>query len=115
MTLFEVKLNSSPNQSSIIQIPIDGVNRVFKVDIIYREICGYWTMTITDWKTKEVILSNIPFVTGKFLEGAGNSLQQFAYKRIGKFGICRTTNDNDTDYPNNQNVSTQFTLFWEVD
>lgn len=115
MAIYELKLNNSPNQSSIVQIPIDGATRVFKIDLSYREICGYWTLSIMDWKAREEILTNIPLVTGKYLDGAGDSLLQFKYKRLGSFGVCRTTRENTTDYPNDKNLGTEFTFFWRID
>ena len=111
---YKIKLTNSPNQSSILQVQIDGVARVFKIELSYREICGYWTMNLIDWKTKKEILANIPFVTGKYLQGAGNFLSQFAYKGLGEFGICRTTKENTTDYPNDQNINTEFAFYWRV-
>ena len=115
MSIYKMQLNNSPNQSSILQIPINGVTRTFKIDLSYREICGYWTMDLQDWRTKEVILVNIPLITGKYLARAGNCLYQFKYKGLGEFGICRNTKENTTDYPNDKNIGKEFALYWRVE
>lgn len=110
--LYEMKLTNAPNQDFVLNnILIDGVNRSFKVLLSYREICGYWTMTLYDQNTQKEIISNMPLVTGVFLNGAGNMLSQMEYMNLGQIGIF-ANNENTTDYPNVENIETDFSFFW---
>lgn len=113
--LYKMKLKNTPNQSFVLNnIIIDGVSRAFRVDLSYRELCGYWTMSLYDQYTQEQIVSEMPLVTGLFLDRAGNMLDQMKYLNLGQIGIFPET-DNTTDYPNDVNIETDFALFWRYD
>lgn len=114
MATYKIKLKNLANQSFLLSIVLFGESRTLKVELSFREICNYWTMSLTDWITKEVLFRNIPLVTGKKINGAGNCLSQFAYKKIGKFGICPVTEES-TDYPDSENLQTKFMMFWSDD
>lgn len=114
MAIYKINLKNLANQSFLLSIVLFGQSRVFNVSLSYREVCGYWTMTLADWETKEILLRNIPLVTGKRLDGAGNCLHQFAHKKLGKFGLAKNTEET-TDYPNDKNMQTNFALFWSDD
>lgn len=110
--LYEMKLTNAPNQDFVLNnILIDGVNRSFKVLLSYRELCGYWTMSLYDQNTQEEIISNMPLVTGVFLNGAGNMLAQMEYMNLGQIGVF-ANNDETTDYPNAENIESDFSFFW---
>lgn len=111
MAIYKVNLRDLANQNFLLNIVLFGQSRVFNINLSYREICNYWTMTIIDWNTKEVMLRNVPMVTGKKLNGAGNCLYQFEYKKLGKFGLARNTEET-TDNPTDKNIHTNFSLFW---
>lgn len=113
--LYEMKLKNTPNQRFVLNnIILDGVSRSFIVNLSYREICGYWTMSLYDQYTQEQIISEMPLVTGLFLDRAGNMLTQMEYMNLGQIGIFPST-DNTTDYPNDINIATDFSLFWRYD
>lgn len=113
--LYEMKLKNSPNQSFVLNgLILDGVSRSFRIDLAYREICGYWTMSIFDQNTQNPIISEMPLVTGVFLDRAGNMLDQMQYLNLGQIGIFPTTNKT-TDYPNSENIETDFALYWRYD
>lgn len=114
MSIYKINLKNLANQSFLLNVVLFGESRVFNVNLSYREICGYWTMTLVDWETKETILRNIPMVTGNKLNGAGNCLAQFVHKKIGKLGLAKSTEET-TDYPNDENIQTNFALFWSDD
>lgn len=110
--LYEMKLTNAPNQDFVLNnILINGVNRSFKVLLSYREICGYWTMSLIDQSNQQEIISNMPLITGVFLNGAGNMLAQMGYMDLGQIGVF-ANNDNSTDYPNNTNLESDFSFFW---
>ena len=111
MSTYIINLNNLPNQKTLLNLDLFGEKRTLRIDLGYKEICGYWTMTVTDWDTKEVLLSNAPLLTGGSLDGTGNILKQFGYFGIGQCGICPKAN-NTTDYPNGNNIETEFQMFW---
>ena len=53
----------------------------------------------------------MPLVTGVFLNGAGNMLAQMEYMNLGQIGVF-ANNDEATDYPNAENIETDFSFFW---
>ena len=113
--LYEIKLKNAPNQRFILNnIILNGISRSFVVELSYREICGYWTMSLSDQYTQRQIVSEMPLVTGLFLDRAGNMFSQMQYLGLGQLGIFPSTN-NTTDYPNDSNISTDFSLFWRYD
>ena len=110
MAAYVIDLNNLPNQRTLLTMDLFDEKRTFRVEFNYREICGYWTMTITDWDTREVLLYNAPLITGESLDGVGNILKQFADFGIGQCGICPKA-ITTTDYPNSTNMN-EFQMFW---
>ena len=114
MATYKIKLKNLANQSFLLSIVLFGESRTFKVELSFREVCSYWTMNLTYWVSKEVLFINIPLITVKKINGAGNCLSQFAYKKLGKFGICPITEET-SDYPDSENLQTNFIMFWSDD
>ena len=67
-------------------------------------------MTIMD-TFQNIIISNIPLVTGGSILSSGNILKQFAYKMIGSIMVLKSSNVNN-DYPNEKQLGAEFKLIW---
>ena len=104
-----VPLNNSPNQVTVVPLNIDGAVQDQYWQLRYNEIAGYWALTISD-ANGTVLLDSIPFVTGN--APAGNILGQFAYLQLGSATIVDASSISDPDYPNDQDLGTDFVLIW---
>jgi len=104
-----IPLTSAPYQSLTTTIPVDGKNIKLKLGISYNSVADYWTMSITDPSTDNLILDNIPLITGSY--PAGDLLGQFKYLGLGSATIVNVGNSL-MDNPDSTNLGTDFLLVW---
>jgi len=105
-----IPLNSSPNQSFVANLTINGVSLQLNLSINFNEIAQYWTLGIAD-VNNNIILASIPMLTGSF--PSANLLGQYQYKRIGSAYLLNVSNGGtNLDYPNGQDLGTDFILLW---
>lgn len=104
MSLQDIPLDTSPNQTWNVSVGINGGVSVYFITLRYNEIAGYWTMTIYD-SNQNLLVDSWPLVTGV------NLFQQLDYLQIGSLYILNTGNAS-TDFPNNQNLGSQFQMVW---
>ncbi len=106
-----IPLTNTPNQSFETTLDINGQNVTLDITLRYNRVAEYWSMTITDSMTGDLILDSIPFVTGE--SPAANILQQYAYLNIGKAYIVPVS-PSDTDFPDDSDGSlgTAYILMW---
>ncbi|MDF2636578.1 MAG: hypothetical protein K0R78_3452 [Pelosinus sp.] len=105
----KIPLNTSPDQTFQITLPVDGKNITLEFNLKYNEIAEYWIMKITDTVTNTVLLDSIPLLPGD--SPANNILEQYSYLGIGSAYIVKASNSN-ADYPNSNNLGTEFLLAW---
>ena len=110
MRLNNILLQPLPNQTAKIEVTFDDKKQFFYLKFTYSEICGYWLMTIMD-NLQNILLSNIPLVTGGGILEAGDLLAQFKYKNLGTMTIVKVLNVAD-DYPNAEELGNSFKLYW---
>jgi len=111
MAFREIPVTNSPNKTLVISLPINGGIKKFLLEVKYNEVAEYWLITVRDANTKEVLLSNIPLVTGGNLFEEGNLLQQFGYLRLGSLIVHKTT-ETELDYPDDTSLGNNFVLVW---
>lgn len=111
MALVTIPLDKGPNQSFLIMLPINKKNVKLLLDIGFKEVCNYWTMTIKNPQTKEVILSNIPLLNGGMDRKSANILRQFQHLNLGSAFVVKTT-EVDIDSPDDSSLGTDFVLVW---
>jgi hypothetical protein len=105
-----VPLNSSPNQNFLANLTVNGAALKLNLSIRFNEIAQYWTMGVAD-ANNTVILASVPLLTGSW--PAANILGQYQYKQIGSCYLLNVSNGgNNLDYPNGQNLGTDFILLW---
>jgi hypothetical protein len=97
-------LDSSPNQTWQVAVNINGGISTFFVTLRYNDIADYWCLTLQD-ATQDLLVDSWPLVTGL------NLFQQLEYLGIGSMYILNTGAAN-TDFPNNQNLGSQFAMIW---
>lgn len=74
------------------------------IGLSFREVAGYWTMSITN-KDGKMLLSDIPLLKG------GNLLAQYGYLELGYLTVVEV-NPTGADYPGASQLGTDFILIW---
>ena len=108
--MFVVPLTTLPNQTFNIVIPVDGVNRTFKMDLWYNEVAEYWLLSCTDIKTDEVLFRNLPLLTS--MNTTFNILRQLSYKEIGMAGVLPRVIEFSKSMPDDTNLGSEYVLVW---
>lgn len=104
-----IPLTSDPDQVFKITIPVDGKNLKLKLRVKFNTAANYWTMSIYDAASNELILESIPLLTGAY--PAGDILGQYRYLGLGSATIINT-GDSTMDSPDSTNLGTDFLLAW---
>ena len=107
--MYKIPLTNSPNQKFTTTVPVNEGNIDFDIELRYNEIAEYWTMTLIDTQSRQIIFSQLPLLSS-FFEYA-NIAHQFQYKNIGSIYIvpmqmtkaCR---------PNNIDIGKKYILIW---
>lgn len=105
-----VPLNSSPNQTFLVSLTVNGAALKLNLSISFNEVAQYWVMQIAD-VNNNILISEIPLVTGSW--PAANLLSQFQYLMIGSCYLLNVSNGGTSlDYPNGDDLGTDFILLW---
>ena len=105
-----VPLSSNPNQSFLANLTVNGVSLKLNLSFQFNEIAQYWTMSVAD-VNNNTILASVPLLTGVW--PAANILGQYQYLGIGSCYLLNiTSGGTGSDYPNGQNLGTDFILLW---
>lgn len=101
-------VTSRPNQTFKTKIIVNEENIELTVQLNFREVCGYWTMSITD-KDGKMLLANVPLLKGQ--GETANILYQFEYLDLGYLAVVDAAGSG-ADYPNAMQLGTDFVLVW---
>jgi len=104
-----VPLTSDSDQQFSVALSINGGTIYLALEIMWNEISEYWVMTIWNAVTGILILDSIPLITGQY--PAGNIFGQYDYLNIGSAYVINASNIN-MDYPEQENLGTDFVLYW---
>ncbi|MGO4496426.1 hypothetical protein AB4114_11070 [Paenibacillus sp. 2RAB27] len=104
-----VPLTSNPNQSFTCTLPVDGKNITLSFTFRYNVMAEYWFMSVTNFKTKELLLDAVPLITGDY--PAANLLEQYEYMNIGSAFVV-PTNSLAIGIPDDTNIGTEYVLVW---
>lgn len=107
--MYKIPLTNSPNQTFSITIPINGENKTFVFNLKYNYQAKYWLLTIEDYETEQILVSNIPLLSSTF--DFASILKQFEYKLIGNAYVVPVYNQS-LSMPDNKNIGTDFALMW---
>lgn len=104
-----IPLTNDPDQSLTVTIPVDGKNLTLKLRVKFNDTANYWVMTIIDPKTGNILLDNIPLLTGQY--PAADLLGPYKYLGLGSATIVNAGN-SQLDYPDSNTLGTDFQLAW---
>jgi len=112
MNLFQIPLTNDPDQNFQSTININNTNRTLAFRIRYNTEQSLWWMSITDVKTKELLIDSLPLIVGNI--PAENLLKQHQYLRIGSATIVPTEKilTTELDRPDDSTLGTKYWLVW---
>jgi hypothetical protein len=105
MAIQLVPTDSNPNQTWQVTVSINGAVSTFTVTLNYNPVGQYWSMSLFD-ASGNLLLSSMPLVTGT------NLLGQFQYLFSGSVWIINASNVTTPNYPNDQDLGTDFQWLW---
>lgn len=104
-----IPLTPNANQSLTCTLPVDGKNITLNFTFRYNAVGGYWFMSVTDARSKVMLLDAVPIVTGEF--PAADLLGQYTYLGIGS-AIIVPKSSLETSIPNENNLGSDYVLVW---
>jgi hypothetical protein len=104
-----VPLAPNGNQSLTCTLPVDGKNLTLNLNFRYNTVGSYWFMSVTDAKTKAMLLDAVPMVTGEF--PAAELLGQYTYLGIGS-AVIVSRSSLKTGIPDETNLGSDYVLIW---
>lgn len=106
-----VPLKSQPNQTFEFTIEVDGENIDYIGKLRYRDVIGYWTLDVIENRTRKIVLSNVPLLTGGSLEGTANLFKQLDFMMLGRAYVLKIS-ETDNDYPDFESLQEKFAFVW---
>jgi hypothetical protein len=104
-----IPLTTAPNQSLQVALFVNGATLRLNLNIRYNEMANYWVLAISD-ANSNLLVDSIPLVTGTW--PAANILKQYDYMEIGSAYVVNVSNIFTYDYPNADQLGTNFVLVW---
>ncbi len=108
-----IPLDSSPDQTIAVTVPVDGQNLALRLRVRYNDVGGLWHMTVFD-KDGNLLLDSIPLVTGEY--PAGDILAQYRYLGLGTAVLVNVgaVPSYPSDVPTGSNLGSNggYLLFW---
>lgn len=134
MSLQQIPITNSPNQSFTVSLQVDGSPLSLNVTLKYNEMAGYWMLSLSDINNN-LLVDSVPVLCGGY--PAANLLQQQRYLGIGSWYVINVSNglptggsgigygggfygqgpyggqsgQGGTDYPDSTNLGTSFQLW----
>lgn len=106
---YKIPLSNYPNQTFYTTIPVNEGNIDFTVTLNYNSVAEYWTMTLVNTTTQEVLFSGLPLLTS-YMRFA-NILAQLGYKLIGSAYVF-PLQWTEAARPDDTNLGKDYVLLW---
>lgn len=113
MAWYEIPLDTTPDQKFNVTVEVGEENVSLILHLSYNTEGDFWRMDVTNVDTEEMLISHVPLLTGEY--PAADILEQFNYVGIGQAVILKLTNGAEGDFPNIDNLGTDFILVWGKD
>lgn len=107
--MYKIPLTNSPNQSFNVIVPVNDENKDLTLTLNYNEVADYWSLTIADTGTNQVIVSQIPMLES--YNDFSNILIQLGYLEIGSAFVIAIDETLDSR-PDENNLGTKYILVW---
>lgn len=104
-------VNSSPNQTFEVSLPIDSQNRRFKFFFSWNPVGQYWQFDLYDIEGEEKqLLSNMPVCPIDY--PYNNTILRYEYKEIGSLYVVNVGDTSNLQRPGINNLGTDWVLVW---
>lgn len=110
MAWHEIPLDTTPNQEFRVTIGVEDNNIPLIIHLSYNTEGDFWHMDISDGSTSEMLIANVPLVTGEY--PAADLLRQFQYLGLGTAVILPITDKTLSDRPGLADLGADFVLVW---
>lgn len=110
MAWHEIPLDAAPDQEFRVTVGVSDENIPLVIRLRYNTEGEFWHMDITDGNTSEMLISNVPLVTGEY--PAADLLRQLQYLGLGTAIILPMTDKTASDRPGRFDLGTDFILVW---
>lgn len=110
MAWYEIPVDPYPDQQFSVNVVVDDENVALILRLRYNTEGDFWHMDVSDGNTGEMLISNAPLLTGEY-PGA-DLMRQFEYVGLGSALVIKATDTADGDYPNQENLGTDYVLVW---
>lgn len=107
---YQIPLDATPDQEIQVTVDVDEENIPLILHIRFNTEGDFWHMDVSDGKTGDMLISNVPFVTGERL--AADMLKQFSHFGIGSAKIVAVTDSTDENIPGILDLGSDFVLLW---
>ena len=110
MAWHEIPLDPYPDQEFSVTVEVDEENVALILHLRYNTEGSFWHMDVSDGNTGEMLIAGVPLLTGQY--PSADLLRQFEYIGIGSAIVLKMTETAAGDYPNEDNLGTDFLLVW---
>ena len=104
----QIPIQPIPDQEFSVTIKANGTNIPLIIRLRFNTEGEFWHMNISDGRTGEMLLANLPLVTGEY--PAADRLAQFQHLGIGSFLVLKSTEETDADIPGLNDLGSDFLL-----
>ena len=114
MTLYQLPVTSEPDQSFATVIPRGKTNLYLGVRLRYNLAGDFWSISLSDSKTKKLLVADIPLLGGVY--PSNNLLKPYAYLGLGGLycaPVSSVENDEADDRPKADDLGSKWLLLWE--
>ena len=105
-----IPLDTTPDQQFNVTVEAGGENIPLILRLRYNTEGEFWHMDVSDGRSGEALIANVPLVTGKY--PAANLLRQAAHLGLGAAVILPVSEVTRGDIPDLSNLGTDFALCW---
>lgn len=110
MAWYEIPLDTTLDQQFSVTVEVGEENVPLILHLRYNTEGDFWHMDVINGDTEEMLVSNMPLLTGEY--PAADILEQFDYIGIGQAIILKMSDGAVGDFPNIDNLGTDYVLFW---
>ena len=106
----DIPIDPGEDQQFNITVEVGEENVSLILHLSYNTEGDFWRMDVSSADTEEMLISGVSLLTSEF--PAADILEQFEYIGIGQAIVLKMTDDAEGDFPNLENIDTDYVLFW---
>lgn len=109
-----IPLDTTPDQEFDVSVDVGGENIYLLLHLRFNTEGQFWKMDVSDGKTRKMLISGVPLVTGEY--PSADLMRQFQHLGIGSAVIVQNSDLTEENIPGLFDLGTDFLLLWgEID